>query len=102
MTVYIELGDTMVIDLEVSDEDSDSLTLQASRSWATFDSANDLVMTPVSKGSHMLEITLSDGDLSITQSIEVIVTAKSDLAIEMIEVWKDGARVSMIEHGDVV
>ena len=66
VTVYIELGDTMVIDLEVSDEDSDSLTLQASRSWATFDSANDLVMTPVSKGSHMLEITLSDGDLSIT------------------------------------
>ena len=102
VTVYIELGDTMVIDLEVSDEDSDSLTLQASRSWATFDSANDLVMTPVSKGRHMLEITLSDGDLSITQSIEVIVTAKSDLAIEMIEVWKDGARVSMIEHGDVV
>ena len=102
VAAYIELGETMVIDLEINDEDSDSLTLQSSRSWATFDSMNDLVMAPVSKGSHVLEITLSDGDLSITQSIEVIVTAKSDLAIEMIEIWKDGVRISMIEHGDVV
>ncbi len=102
VTVYIELGETMVIDLEVSDADSESLDLQASRSWATFDSVNHLVMTPVSKGNHLLEITLSDGELSITQSIEVIVTAKSDLTIEMVEVWKDGARVSQVEHGDVV
>ena len=59
VTVYIELGETMVVDLEVSDVDSDTLDLQASRSWATFDSVNDLVMTPVSKGNHMVEVTVS-------------------------------------------
>ena len=92
----------MVIDLDVFDVDSESLELQASRSWATFDSTNDLVMTPVSKGNHIVEVTLSDGELSVSQSIEVIVTAKSDLAIEMVEIWKDGARVSEVTHGDVV
>ncbi|DAC38825.1 MAG TPA: hypothetical protein D7H75_00720 [Candidatus Poseidoniales archaeon] len=102
VTVYIELGETMVIDLDVFDVDSESLELQASRSWATFDSTNDLVMTPVSKGNHIVEVTLSDGELSVSQSIEVIVTAKSDLAIEMVEIWKDGARVSEVTHGDVV
>ncbi|MAQ57609.1 MAG: hypothetical protein CMA47_05290 [Euryarchaeota archaeon] len=102
VTVYIELGETMVVDLEVSDVDSDTLDLQASRSWATFDSVNDLVMTPVSKGNHMVEVTVSDGEQSVTQAIEVIVSAKPDLAIEMVEVWKDGTRVSQVERGDVV
>ena len=56
VTAYIELGETMVIDLDISDVDSDSLILQASRSWVTFDSVNDLVMTPVSKGNHLVEV----------------------------------------------
>ena len=102
VTAYIELGDTMVIDLDVSDVDSESLDLQASRSWATFDSVNDLVLTPVTKGNHLVEVVLSDGELSVMQTIEVIVTAKSDLTIEMIEIWKDGARVSQVQSGDVV
>ena len=102
VTAYIELGETMVIDLDISDVDSDSLQLQASRSWVTFDSVNGLVMTPVSKGNHLVEVTVSDGELSVTQTIEVIVTAKPDLTVEMVEVWKDGARISQVEHGDVV
>ena len=102
VTAYIELGETMVIDLDISDVDSDSLQLQASRSWVTFDSENGLVMTPVSKGNHLVEVTVSDGELSVTQTIEVIVTAKPDLTVEMVEVWKDGARISQVEHGDVV
>jgi len=102
VTAYIELGETMVIDLDISDVDSDSLQLQASRSWVTFDSVNGLVMTPVSKGNHLVEVTVSDGELSVTQTIEVIVTAKADLTVEMVEVWKDGARISQVEHGDVV
>ncbi len=102
VTAYIELGETMVIDLDISDVDSDSLILQASRSWVTFDSVNDLVMTPVSKGNHLVEVTVSDGEQSVTQTIEVIVTAKPDLTVEMVEVWKNGARISQVEHGDVV
>ena len=102
VTVFIELGETMVIDLDVSDSDSTFLDLQASRSWATFDSANDLVLEPVSKGNHLLEITVSDGELSVTQSIEVVVTAKPDLTIEMVEIWRDGSRVSQVHNGDVV
>ncbi len=102
VTVFIELGETMVIDLDVSDSDSTFLDLQASRSWATFDSANDLVLEPVSKGNHLLEITVSDGELSVTQSIEVVVTAKPDLTIEMVEIWRDGSRVSQVHTGDVV
>jgi len=102
VTVYIELGETMVIDLDVVDVDSDSLELQASRSWASFDSVGDLVLAPVTKGNHPLEVSVSDGDLSVSQTIEVIVTAKSDLTVEMLEVWKDGARVSQVGPGDVV
>jgi len=102
VTVYIELGETMVIDLDVADVDSDSLELQASRSWASFDAVDDLVLTPVTKGNHLLEVSLSDGDLSVSQTIEVIVTAKSDLTVEMLEVWKDGVRVSQVGPGDVV
>ena len=102
VTAYIELGDTLVIDLDVFDSDSSSLAMQASHSWASFDSANDLILTPVSKGNHLLEVSVSDGELSVSQSIEIIVTAKPDLAIEMIEVWRDGARISQVENGDVV
>ena len=102
VTAYIELGDTLVIDLDVFDSDSSSLAMQASHSWASFDSANDLILTPVSKGNHLLEVSVSDGELSVRQSIEIIVTAKPDLAIEMIEVWRDGARISQVENGDVV
>ena len=29
-------------------------------------------------------------------------TAKPDLTVEMVEVWKNGARISQVEHGDVV
>ena len=102
VTTYIELGETMVIDLDVADVDSESIELQASRSWATFDSVNDLVLTPVTKGNHLVEVTVSDGELSVSQTIEVIVTAKSDLTVELLEVWNDGARVSQVSPGDVV
>ena len=102
LTVYIELGETMVVDITVTDSDTQSLTLSASRSWATFDTANDLILTPVESGSHIVEIGVSDGTNDISQSIEVVVTAKPDLLIESIDVRRDGLSVSELVDGDVI
>ena len=102
LTVYIELGETMVVDITVTDSDTQSLTLSASRSWATFDAADDLVLTPVMDGTHMVEIGVSDGTNHISQVIEVIVTAKPDLLIDSIDVRRDGLTVSELVHGDVI
>ena len=102
LTVYIELGETMVVDITVTDSDTQSLTLSASRSWATFDTANDLILTPVESGSHIVEIGVSDGTNDISQSIEVVVTAKPDLLIESIDVRRDGLSVSELVGGDVI
>ena len=102
LTVYIELGETMVVDITLTDSDTQSLTLSTSRSWATFDTANDLILTPVESGSHIVEIGVSDGTNDISQSIEVVVTAKPDLLIESIDVRRDGLSVSELVDGDVI
>ncbi len=102
LTVYIELGQTMVVDLTITDPDTESLVLEASRSWATFDAAGDLVLTPVDSGSHSVTISISDGTNEISQNIEVIVTAKPDLLVEMIDVRRDGVSVSNLVDGDII
>ena len=102
LIVYIELGQTMVVDLTVTDPDTESLSLAASRSWATFDSAGDLVLTPVDSGSHTVTISISDGTNEIVQDIEVIVTAKPDLLVEMIDVRRDGVSVTNLVDGDII
>ena len=102
LTVYIELGQTMVVDLTITDPDTESLALEASRSWATFDAAGDLVLTPVDSGSHSVAISISDGTNEISQNIEVIVTAKPDLLVEMIDVRRDGVSVSNLVDGDII
>ena len=102
LTVYIELGQTMVVDLEITDPDTESLVLEASRSWATFDAAGDLVLTPVDSGSHSVAISISDGTNEISQNIEVIVTAKPDLLVEMVDVRRDGVSVTNLVDGDII
>ena len=102
LTVYIELGQTMVVDLVITDPDTESLVLEASRSWATFDAAGDLVLTPVDSGSHSVAISISDGTNEISQNIEVIVTAKPDLLVEMVDVRRDGVSVSNLVDGDII
>ena len=102
LTVYIELGQTMVVDLTITDPDTESLVLETSRSWATFDAAGDLVLTPVDSGSHSVAITISDGTNEISQNIEVIVTAKPDLLVEMIDVRRDGVSVTNLVDGDII
>ena len=102
LTVYIELGQTMVVDLVITDPDTESLVLEASRSWATFDAAGDLVLTPVDSGSHSVAISISDGTNEISQNIEVIVTAKPDLLVEMVDVRRDGVSVMNLVNGDII
>ena len=75
---YINLGETKVIDIEISDPDSSELSISTSRSWANIDSAGDLIMTPVEPGTHTVEITVSDGIFTEVKSLEVIVTAQPD------------------------
>jgi hypothetical protein len=102
LTVYIELGQTMVVDLTITDPDTESLALGTSRSWATFDAAGDLVLTPVDSGSHSVAISISDGTNEISQNIEVIVTAKPDLLVETVDVRRDGVSVTNLVDGDII
>ena len=79
LVVYVELGQTMVIDLDISDPDTESLSLSSSRSWVTFDAADDMVLTPVEAGTHSVRVTVSDGTNEVYQDFDVVVTAKPDL-----------------------
>ena len=99
---YINLGETKVIDIEISDPDSSELSISTSRSWANIDSAGDLIMTPVEPGTHTVEITVSDGIFTEAKSLEVIVTAQPDLTIENLEIWKGNIAIDSVEEGDVV
>ena len=99
---YIELGQTRVIDVDISDPDTSNLLITTSRSWATIDDFGDLILTPVEPGVHMVEIIATDGTHTARQSIEVVVTAMPDLVLENLEVWLGGASVSVVNEGDVV
>lgn len=99
---YIELGQTQVIDVDISDPDTSNLLITTSRSWATIDDFGDLILTPVEPGVHMVEIIATDGTHTARQSIEVVVTAMPDLVLENLEVWLGGASVSVVNEGDVV
>jgi len=102
VSTYIDLGQTRVIDLEITDPDTTELTISTSRSWANVDSAGDLILTPVEPGTHTVELTVTDGTYTEVQSIEVIVTAQPDLTIENIEIWRGGVSVAGVDEGDVV
>jgi len=99
---YINLGESKVIDIEINDPDSSELSIFTSRSWANVDSFGDLILTPVEPGTHIVEITVSDGTYSEVQDLEVIVTAQPDLTIENLEIWKGNVIVDSVEEGDVV
>ena len=99
---YINLGESKVIDIEINDPDSSELSISTSRSWANVDSFGDLILTPVEPGTHIVEITVSDGTYPEVQDLEVIVTAQPDLTIENLEIWKGNVIVDSVEEGDVV
>ncbi len=99
---YVNLGESKVIDIDIRDPDSTDLTISTSRSWANIDSSGDLLLSPVEPGTHIVEISVSDGQFTDVQEIEVIVTAQPDLLIENIEIWKGSSQVESLDEGDVV
>ena len=65
---YINLGESKVIDIEISDSDSSELSISTSRSWANVDSSGDLILTPVEPGTHIVEITVSEVEMKTTEN----------------------------------
>ncbi len=102
LSTYVDLGDTQIIIIDIIDVDTENLIITTSRSWANINEDRNLILTPVQSGSHIIEITVSDGIFEINQSIEVIVTAKPDLVIENIEISESGISGSIFQTGDVI
>jgi len=102
LTVFIELGETLVIEPIISDPDTESLSITTSRSWAIVDEHGAISMTPVESGSQSIIISVSDGTTEVSQEMEVIVTAKPDLLVESAEVRIGGVASSSFVQGDVI
>ena len=102
LTAYVELGDTEIVNISIIDVDTEELFISTSRSWATIDSSRNLVLTPVQSGTHTVEIVISDGEFEISETIEIVVSAKPDLSVDEIEITKDGVKYEILEEGDIV
>ena len=100
--VYIDLGDTLTIPMEIYDSDSDIFEITTSKSWATVDNENNLILKPVNSGLHTINIIVNDSINQISESLIVDVSAKSDLLVESVSVRKNGAEISNAKDGDVV
>ncbi len=102
LTAYVELGETEVVNISITDVDTDELNISVSKSWATIDSSRNLVLTPIQSGTFTVEIIINDGIFELRETLEVIVSAKPDLIIDEIEVTKDGIKYDTLEKGDIV
>jgi hypothetical protein len=99
---YMDLGDTLTIQMNVNDVDSDEIEITTSKSWALVDENNNLILTPIDSGIHTVNIIFSDGENQVSENITIDVSAKSDLLVETITVRKNGLDISNGRHGDVV
>ncbi|MDP6871583.1 MAG: CARDB domain-containing protein [Candidatus Thalassarchaeaceae archaeon] len=102
LTAYIELGESMLVEMEISDPDTDMPSVMSSKSWATIDQQGHLTLAPVAVGTHIVEITASDGTNQISQEIEVIVTAKPDLIVESVEIVDASTLGTDFSDGEVI
>ena len=98
---YMDLGDTLTIQMNVNDVDSDEIEITTSKSWALVDENNNLILTPIDSG-YTVNIIFSDGENQVSENIAIDVSAKSDLLVETITVRKNGLDISNGRHGDVV
>ena len=101
LSVYMELGEDLVIEMTISDPDTDTPSVMTSKSWATVGSDGNLLLSPVAVGTHIVEVTVSDGVNQISQQLEVIVTAKPDLIVESVTVESSTSSGSKLRDGDV-
>ena len=101
LSVYMELGEDLVIEMTISDPDTDTPSVMTSKSWATVGTDGNLLLSPVAVGTHIVEVTVSDGVNQISQQLEVIVTAKPDLIVESVTVESSTSSGSKLRDGDV-
>jgi|TARA_B110000116_G_scaffold35789_1_gene27771 hypothetical protein len=102
LIVYIDLGDTLSIPLNIYDSDSDDFEITVSKSWASIDEQSNLIMKPVDSGLHTVTITVNDSINEVSENIMVDVSAKSDLLVESVSIKRNGAEIFNAEDGDVV
>jgi subtilase family serine protease len=88
--------------MNIFDSDSDEFEITTSKSWATIDEQNNLILTPVDSGLHTINVIVNDSFNEVTESIMVDVSAKSDLLIESVTVRMNGVEISNAKDGDVV
>ena len=100
--VYMDLGDTLVIPMNIYDSDSSDFEISTSKSWATIDEDNNLILKPVDSGLHTINIVVNDSSSEVSENLIVDVSAKSDLLVESISVRKNGAEISNAKDGDIV
>ena len=100
MSIYVEIGETATLELEIYDPDSENLMVTSSRSWAIF-SEGILSLTPVETGLHTVEITVNDGISQYSEIIDVVVTSKSDLLVESVSITNSVTGDSKILDGQV-
>jgi len=99
---YIQLGDEYIIELQISDVDSEIISVTSSKSWATFDGNEKLILRPVEVGNHELTIKVSDGDIEISKNLNIFVYSNADLVVESLDIRKDGFTADELVIGDVV
>ena len=58
-------------------------------------------LSPVAVGTHIVEVTVSDGVNQISQQIEVIVTAKPDLVVETVSISSATSSGNTFRDGEV-
>ena len=98
----MDLGDTLVIPMNIYDSDSSDFEISTSKSWATIDEDNNLILKPVDSGLHTINIVVNDSSSEVSENLIVDVSAKSDLLVESISVRKNGAEISNAKDGDIV
>ena len=100
--LYIELGESGVINPEIFDPDTDALSISTSKSWASVNDTGEIFLEPVETGEHVLTIFVTDGNSVITRDVVIIVTSKPDLLVESMEIRIGGVEADDLENGDVV
>ena len=82
-TVIVSLGEVYLLPLSFADVDSPTLSVDASYSWASWNQQEGrLELSPTVAGEYDLQITISDGDLSVVSNVNVEVMATADLVVE--------------------
>ena len=82
-----------------SDTPSNLLDIQISPSWAVF-SAGNIELNPSQTGSHIVTITVSDGNTEINQSISIIVTQRADVWVQSIDIIDRNTGTESVTEGN--